>query len=770
VISKKDKILAAAQKFVERGQLDKALAEFAKVVQEDPKDTRTWLKMAELHAKRGAAGDATEIYLKTGEQYSEQGFFQKAVAVYKNVLKLSPGLVQGHAKLADAYKRLGLMSDAWSQFDLAAAAYQKAGKMPEALAALRQMVEISPENVVARIKLAEAASQAGDNIEAVRELGKAAEKLKAQGRTDEFVRVAERLLFFQAENFEVARELADVYISKNNGRQALARLQGALKADPRDPRNVTLMARAFEQIEAPKAAKVWKELAQLHDEGGRSGERDAAIRKAAALAPGDSETQELIKRWNTRSGPVMTTGGMAGLAPLRSLGAPPPASGAPPLPEGADGGRRSLPTPLGLTSQARFKMDIGAAATAGGAAGAPPPNPDVSRIMAETEVFVKYGLLDRAVDHLRRVFEIQPNDQPAREKLSAVLAQLGRKADAADELLHLAAHLLPTDRAAALKLAGRALELDPASEKARALLGAPGGGPSPAAPSAITSQESARSGRLEIASSDALEASDDDIVDEDRLGETDEVEIEVDPYAGGPEVLAFEDDPLSEVNIARNSREDDLLSEMEQVDFFMEQAMPDEAGALLTDLQNRFGRHDAIDRKLHQVRQMVQAQSSAGAIPGAPATVIDKVGSGGRRGGAPVARMADGQAVDVASHGDLGIAYKEMGLWDPAIAEFKQLARDPRRQVFALTMIGECLEAKAAFTDAVMRYKEALNCPQATATESTLLYYLLGGAFERMNDRQEALYFYEKVSRRDAKFRDIESKLVTLKPRTARQA
>ena len=48
MVTKKDKTLAAAQKFLERGQLDKALAEFAKVVQEDPKDTRTWLKMAEL--------------------------------------------------------------------------------------------------------------------------------------------------------------------------------------------------------------------------------------------------------------------------------------------------------------------------------------------------------------------------------------------------------------------------------------------------------------------------------------------------------------------------------------------------------------------------------------------------------------------------------------------------------------------------------------------------------------------------------------------------
>ncbi len=236
-------------------------------------------------------------------------------------------------------------------------------------------------------------------------------------------------------------------------------------------------------------------------------------------------------------------------------------------------------------------------------------------------------------------------------------------------------------------------------------------------------------------------------------------------------MLGFEDDPLSSVNRPTSEAEAELLSEMEQVDFFLEQAMPDEASALLTDLQTRFGHHPVIDRKLQKVRLL--AYSPVGAMPAAPATVIDTLGSSrlvGPGGPAPVARMADGQTADATTHGDLGIAYKEMGLLDPAIAEFGQLARDPRRQVFALTMIGECFEGKGSHTDAVVRYKEALNCPQATATESTLLYYLLGAAFEHLGDRQEALYFYEKVTRRDAKFRDIESKLAALRPRSARQA
>ena len=256
MVTKKDKTLAAAQKFLERGQLDKALAEYAKVVQDDPKDTRTWLKMAELHAKRGAADQATEIYLKTGELYTEQGFFQKAVAVYKNVLKLSPSYVQGHVKLAEVFKRLGLVSDAVHQYELAAFAYQKTARPTEALGALRAIVELTPDNVVSRIKLAELASQAGATEEAIQEFARAADQLKVQGRYEEYTRVAERLLFHQPDNLVVARELAEAYIDRNNARLALAKLQACLKAEPRAPENVSLLARAFEQLDIPKAVSV----------------------------------------------------------------------------------------------------------------------------------------------------------------------------------------------------------------------------------------------------------------------------------------------------------------------------------------------------------------------------------------------------------------------------------------------------------------------------------------------------------------------------------
>jgi hypothetical protein len=57
-----------------------------------------------------------------------------------------------------------------------------------------------------------------------------------------------------------------------------------------------------------------------------------------------------------------------------------------------------------------------------------------------------------------------------------------------------------------------------------------------------------------------------------------------------------------------------------------------------------------------------------------------------------------------------------------------------------------------------------------SATESLELYYLLGGVFERLGDVREALYFFENLRKRDARFRDVERRIAALKLPSAQRA
>jgi tetratricopeptide (TPR) repeat protein len=210
------------------------------------------------------------------------------------------------------------------------------------------------------------------------------------------------------------------------------------------------------------------------------------------------------------------------------------------------------------------------------------------------------------------------------------------------------------------------------------------------------------------------------------------------------------------------------------VDFFVEQSLLEDARATLADLAERFPNHPRVLAKMRELSRGIDAHTlpdatgvdaSPGALPRDPTGPVHA--DSGPHPALPKAVMASGGEADLSTHGDLGIAYKEMGLLDAAIAEFKHLVADPARRVFALTMIGECLEAQGALPDAVGRYKEALNSERVADAESAQLYYLLGSAFERLGDTSEALYFFEKVAKRGGEFRDVARRIEALKPGAA---
>ncbi|HJZ84526.1 MAG TPA: tetratricopeptide repeat protein, partial [Polyangia bacterium] len=118
---------------------------------------------------------------------------------------------------------------------------------------------------------------------------------------------------------------------------------------------------------------------------------------------------------------------------------------------------------------------------------------------------------------------------------------------------------------------------------------------------------------------------------------------------------------------------------------------------------------------------------------------------------------------DFETHYDLGIAYKEMGLHDDAIHEFRMVMKAPGREVLCHTMIGLCYSEKGQQTEAISQFKKALYVEGITEREQLSLYFELGIAYEKLEDWREALYYFEKVQKRDAKFREVERRIRALK-------
>jgi pilus assembly protein FimV len=821
VVTKKDKFLASAQKLLERGSLDKALAEFLKAAQEDQKDTRTWLRIAEIHVKRGESTQATQVYLKTAELYVEQGFFQRAVAVYKNVLKLTPGHTDAHFKLADVYKQLGLFSDAAQQYDHAASSFQRAGRLKEAMSAIAQIVEMNPDQVMSRVRLAELAAQAGNNEDAAREFARAAEQLEEQGRVDDYLRVAERLLAIQPDNFGLARKTAARHLERQNPKVALGKLQACYNADPKDPETLGLLANTFEQLgQADKTLSVLRQLVKVYDERRMAGERNQTVQRILQLDPSDP---------------------LGGPRPERAQDerSAPAARG-----DGRQPSRKDEAITFSELDVPARVMQRGAE-MALGSDGAPDlselereqTQAEVRRILTETDLFVKYGLCERAADHVRKVFSLNAEHAGAHERLIAILIQLGRKAEAIEELGILADRLLVTDRSGAERHLRRALELDPHATGARRMLDRmeresagqveeipeleeslelelpdhlPGEDSVPTGPLVdragfdaihLAERPPAAAAAPEEANSDWDRLSDggedqitfeptpppsaqhpepEPVGQEPALRELsassfDEFEIDVDSATTPLPGDATPSSPSSPAD----SLDPGAVAELEQVDFFLDQQLGDEARELLDEMDPALANHPEILARRSRLQELSDPGTQAGALV-LPSE--DELSFGARTGavpGGPFEEMSrDGRAdatiitpravvpagdTDATTQRDLGIAYKEMGLYDAAVAEFGKLVDDPEHEVFALTMMGECYESRGAPAEALLHYKKALNRPRVRDEEATQLYYQLGRVFHTLGDESEALYFFEKVARRSPAHEDVGQRIQSLR-------
>ena len=151
----KQKVLASAEKAVQQGKLPNAIAEYEKVVREDPKDLTVLNTIGDLHARLGNNDKAAVYFKKVGDIYASEGFTVKAIAVYKKIAKLNPSSTESLTKLAELYTQQGLYNDARSQYLQVAEAAMKAGNLEEAARIFQKILELDSDNTAMQTKLAD---------------------------------------------------------------------------------------------------------------------------------------------------------------------------------------------------------------------------------------------------------------------------------------------------------------------------------------------------------------------------------------------------------------------------------------------------------------------------------------------------------------------------------------------------------------------------------------------------------------------------------------
>ncbi|OGP54278.1 MAG: hypothetical protein A2162_09175 [Deltaproteobacteria bacterium RBG_13_52_11b] len=108
----KEKILINAQKYVLKGQSEKAIKEYQKLVKASPRDIRSHLKLGDLFLKNVENEKAIGEYMRVAELYVEEDLSSRAISIYKKVLSIDPRRIEALHRIANLYLKEGLKGDA----------------------------------------------------------------------------------------------------------------------------------------------------------------------------------------------------------------------------------------------------------------------------------------------------------------------------------------------------------------------------------------------------------------------------------------------------------------------------------------------------------------------------------------------------------------------------------------------------------------------------------------------------------------------------------
>lgn len=178
------KLKEEARQHEHGNQWQKALDLYERIADEsEGEDSGVWNRIGDLHVRLGQTERAVEAYERAVEAYVESGLHNNAIALCSKILRVSPARAPVYRRLGQISAAQGFFADARESFVQYAERVRQAGQGDDARAALREFVELSPPDSDAGLLLADQLEQDGRIDEAVAELQRLASVLQSRGRS-----------------------------------------------------------------------------------------------------------------------------------------------------------------------------------------------------------------------------------------------------------------------------------------------------------------------------------------------------------------------------------------------------------------------------------------------------------------------------------------------------------------------------------------------------------------------------------------------------------
>jgi len=699
------------------------------------------------------ASDKNSIILNA-QRLTAKGEIDKAIQAWRTLIAETPSDGNIYNTIGDLYLKKGAQAQAIEAFLKAGATFQTAGFALKTIAVYKKIIKLDPGRMDVVLRLAEVNAERGIVGNAVEDYLKVARHELKEGRVKAAIDVYRKIAALDPANPTIGLKLAELCQKEgliSEAREELMRVATQLET----------MGKTVElqQIRA--------KLTEL-DGVGASPVPDMGPVPPPRESPPEIPSLPIDR---SGSGSINEETLVAEAAPPRIEASESPVAPAPvesPAPPAPELSRLKGPSEFDETTHERL-----------------------NDALTEADVYVKYGMLDKALAHVQNLARQDSSNIDVQLKLKELLMAQGDTKAAAEVCLRIASvYQLLGQEAEQRAMFDEAVALDPerVGERSQA---------NPRAEVSLSAAE--RSARAAASATVAGQS----------------------PADAG----AQDSDP-----------EEALALDLAEADFYFQQGFDDEAHRLFSAILQKVPDHPLATERLREISERAESvvepvnpvdpEKTSQAINGLPEEtslgsaiavgdltkgaahprsemtkeeeyidLVDALREDMERSLPPVEmeelsqelsaeRELEGvfrkfqKAVqeqygkeDYETHYNLGIAYREMGLLNEAIGEFRLVLKSPDRVINATSMLATCYREKGQLARAEEILGEVLDNPSHTGAEGLAgLAYELGRIIEIQGRHDDALANYYRAKKLEPEHKEARERIADLEKRAAGSA
>jgi len=730
-----DKYKEQARKLEQKEQWSKAIEQYAKAIEtmekspEDDTDLSLYNRVGDLYQKVNDTQNAIVYYERAAEKYGDAGFHNNAIALCNKIVRLAPGRSQIYLKLGMLFAAKGFMGEAKQNLLEYADRMQKAGQIEEAFKALKAFAEMTPgqDDIWSVLAVqARAAAKTDEQKEQVEKLLAEFEHkdrvVQRKSRVSRHMITGEELPPEPASKKDlVFLDLGDVPSPRKSGARRAPVLEPPPAVEPppaaeHPPLEIVSTALSGGEEPVPGGSALDLEPTSLAEE----------IPAAAELVIEPPPTAPPAKRPSKAAEPAMLDLEMPELEVEEAPSPKEAVAGLPMI------GEEAPEAAAAISGLPMIEEEPAGEAMAG------LPLIEMEEPAAPSVEFLDLGEVTAAVptvEELEARIAARPEDWESHRRLGEVLLESGQRERGVAELnASLEGFEQANEFESAYSVAEEVLRLDPNS---------------------IRQQQK----RVELAFR---------LNDRTRL---------VDAYNELADAFLRGNDPAKAVAVyqrvlehdASNVRARAALDTLAPPQPPPAAAVPAAAPAaepVLAGAGVGAGGGDFVDLGAllmedegpKDTRMRIEDEEPTGDEEADFQTMLQAFKKG---------IAASVEEEDFQSHYDLGVAYKEMGLLDEAIAEFQKALRATEGRLRSSEALGVCFFEKGQFAVAETILRRGLDMQGVSDADRIGLLYWTGRALEEQGKAADALVVYNRVFAVDITFQDVSGRVQALHARGA---